>query len=538
MTIAATVTSQRFTCNGATTQFSFPNKIFSASDLTVTLIDTLGNQYPFVNFSNSTLGLSYTVQNVDVDTGCLLVMSAAPANLWTLDIRSNIPETQSTSIKNQGPFLPELHEEAFDRATRTIQDLYRKTYTFGIHGPDIESTPWPTLPSAATRANLGLVFDVNGNPTVGNLSPAAFNASQSFTATAGQTVFTLSGNTSAGNIILVSLDGAVLTPGDSYTASGQTLTLLYPAMAGQELYVVASVAVSNVNNQAFVGQLAEPNGGNVYLHRSASYSGGPYNPILNNNTPWVNSALRLQTDVSAGAGNFEWTLTSIMNNSATAGSNVAIYGQGNRQTSATGPTWAGVMEAIDNSGQADPTVALLGIEVDCRANGTDSQLNRVPIHIVGSRPTSGGADVNIGIGILIDNNGDGTHTSFSHGILLGNKFGGTCQFNVGLNLSQAQYTQAAIALPDAAPIWFDGAGTHQLLHANSGLQYKVGGAGVSQFNDDGSISYGGSGQPIKMLGTTAATATVGGGQATPATVLGYKNEIISGTNVKIPYYAA
>lgn len=168
MTIASTLTQKTFPCNGVATQFAFPNKIFSASDLVVTLIDTLGNLYPFVNQANSATGLSFTVQGVDVDAGCTVVMSAAPTNLWTLDVRTSTSETQSTSIKNQGGFLPELHEEAFDRLTRMVQDLLRLAYTFGIHGPDIETTPWPGLPIASARKGQALMFDpATGLPTLG-----------------------------------------------------------------------------------------------------------------------------------------------------------------------------------------------------------------------------------------------------------------------------------------------------------------------------------------------------------------------------------
>src|SRR5579859_3695997 len=102
MTIASSITSKQFTCNGATAQFGFPNKIFAATDLVVTLIDSLGNQYSFTGFANAPTGLSYTVQGVDVDTGCTVVMSGAPALNWTLDVRTQTPELQSTSIKNQG----------------------------------------------------------------------------------------------------------------------------------------------------------------------------------------------------------------------------------------------------------------------------------------------------------------------------------------------------------------------------------------------------------------------------------------------------
>lgn len=168
MTIASTITSKQYTGNGVTTQFAFPNKIFAATDLVVTLFDLLGNPYSFVNFLNATTGLSYTVQSVDVDAGCTVVFSGAITTGWTIDIRSLIPDLQSTSIKNQGSFLPELHEEAFDRATRMIQDLLRLSYLYGIHGPDIETAPWPSLPGISTRKGMALMFDaITGLPTIG-----------------------------------------------------------------------------------------------------------------------------------------------------------------------------------------------------------------------------------------------------------------------------------------------------------------------------------------------------------------------------------
>lgn len=171
MTVAATLTQKQYTGTGTSAQFSFPNKIFSAGDLVIAIYDTSGNAYPFVNFANATLGWTYSVQNVDVDTGCIVVLSNVLTSGWVLDIRSLIPELQSTSVKNQGQFLPELHEEAFDRGTRLIQDLLRLTYTFGIHGPDTEFTPWPALPTASLRKGYALMFDaITGLPELGFLS--------------------------------------------------------------------------------------------------------------------------------------------------------------------------------------------------------------------------------------------------------------------------------------------------------------------------------------------------------------------------------
>lgn len=174
MTVANNVTSiQRFG-NGTATQFSFPNKIFTATDLAVTLVDLTGNQYTFTNFLNTTLGISYTISGVDVDTGCTVVFSAPIASGWTVDMRTRPTPLQLTSIKNQGAFFPELHEEAFDRLTRSVQDFARLSYTYGIHSLDNETIPWPALPPPSARKGMALVFDsATGLPTVSPLSSQA-----------------------------------------------------------------------------------------------------------------------------------------------------------------------------------------------------------------------------------------------------------------------------------------------------------------------------------------------------------------------------
>jgi len=156
---------------GVNTVYSYPNKIDLPSDLVITAIDTSSNLYSFVFqtgsvFTNNALGITATVTGADVDTGCTVTLSAPLAAGWSLDIRSAIPETQTTSIKNQGQFLPDLHEEAFDRVTRQLQDLNRRAYLFGVHGPDIENIPWPAVPAPLLRANTNLGFDINGKLTI------------------------------------------------------------------------------------------------------------------------------------------------------------------------------------------------------------------------------------------------------------------------------------------------------------------------------------------------------------------------------------
>lgn len=96
----------------------------------------------------------------------------APATGTTVDLRSLIPETQPTNFANLGAYLPESTTNAVDRVTRNIADLYRLTYLFGIHGPDIESAPWPSVGTAAARANTYLGFGSSGQLQVSQAIPS------------------------------------------------------------------------------------------------------------------------------------------------------------------------------------------------------------------------------------------------------------------------------------------------------------------------------------------------------------------------------
>ena len=268
------------------------------------------------------------------------------------------------------------------------------------------------------------------------------------------------------------------------------------------------------------------------VRRNANYTGGT--------AGFVSSGFRVDSYVSSGAANYEWAITGVVHNSATGGQNVGVYGQGNQLTSTTGPTWGMVSEAIDQSGQSNPTNALIGIEVDCRANNTDTHNNRIGIHVVASRfSTAAGTSAQIGIGILIDNNNDGTNTTLGTGIFLGNTGGGACQFNYGIDLSSATFVAAAIKIPQGAPIAFDAAAGNQLLYDGTGLLYKAGGAPVFRAEGTG-FSFGGSTLPIVVSGTVtsgAATATLTANKPGANNgVTTWLSLTISGTQLWIPAF--
>lgn len=157
MTISTTASYIDAPGNGVATTFTFPFKIFQASDLIVGFV--VGGGY-----AQQTSG--FTVNNVDNNGGGSVTFTTPPPLGTTVDLRTFTPQTQGTEFANLGSYLPESTTEAVDRLTRMVQDLYRLVYTFGVHGPDQETTPWTQLPAAANRAGYYLGFDSNGLPTL------------------------------------------------------------------------------------------------------------------------------------------------------------------------------------------------------------------------------------------------------------------------------------------------------------------------------------------------------------------------------------
>jgi hypothetical protein len=227
--------------------------------------------------------------------------------------------------------------------------------------------------------------------------------------------------------------------------------------------------------------------------RTAAYTGGT--------AGFVNAALAVTTNAtSAGSVSDEWSLLAIMNNSSTAGENVAGYFQGNRVTSGTGPTWASVIEARELVPIANPTTALTSLEIDNRSNGTDTNFNRVAIAIIASRFNTSGAATTMGIGLYICNDADGANTSIGNGIFFGNKAGGTCNFANGINMVNGQYGEAAILLPQGAPVAFDSSALNQFAYNGAGLDYKVSGTVFTRLLPSGGLGVNTAGTVVQVIG--------------------------------------
>lgn len=203
------------------------------------------------------------------------------------------------------------------------------------------------------------------------------------------------------------------------------------------------------------------------ITRDANYTGG---------TPgWVNAALYAYTTARAGTTSFEWGITSVMHNYATAGENVGIYGQVNKY--AVGPSWGGVFEARDQT-NTNTVGGLVGIEVDVMCNGADTG-SRIGIDIVVGKGVAAGATGNATDAIRIGPvNGDSTQGTFVRGlhttgpITAGIKLdhtgtwgiSGVGSFTVGLDLSNATISADAIRLATNQRIALDATGTMALKY--------------------------------------------------------------------------
>lgn len=115
MTIASNDRRKPYAGNGVTTVFNGP-RAFSASHIQVSLIDDA------TGVATEQTGGDYTLTGVG-RAATVVTMGVAPPAGKTLLILRTVPYTQDTDIKNQGAFLPEIHEDAFDFQVMQTQQL-------------------------------------------------------------------------------------------------------------------------------------------------------------------------------------------------------------------------------------------------------------------------------------------------------------------------------------------------------------------------------------------------------------------------------
>ncbi|WP_080922037.1 phage tail fiber protein [Pseudomonas fluorescens] len=115
MTVPTLNSVAEFSTNGVTTNFPFFFKFLANEDLVVTYVNPTGDSTVLA------YGTQYTVNGAGDEDGGSVVTTVALAGPGQLVVSRVMDPYQQTSLRNQGKFLAETHEDVFDKLTMLIQ---------------------------------------------------------------------------------------------------------------------------------------------------------------------------------------------------------------------------------------------------------------------------------------------------------------------------------------------------------------------------------------------------------------------------------
>jgi hypothetical protein len=167
--------------DGVTAEFSFPFRIFEASDLTVLILNKTTDEVLFTRV----LGTHYTVEINRVTEGGAITFGGSfiPTSEQNVFIASEIPNTQPTSYILGGKLAEKSFEAMGDRLLRLIQQVLRKVDR-SVKLPETDLGDAPVLPAAESGKAIG--WDGAGGLTNMTLDPGtALSAASQADAEAG-----------------------------------------------------------------------------------------------------------------------------------------------------------------------------------------------------------------------------------------------------------------------------------------------------------------------------------------------------------------
>ena len=144
------VTSGPYAGNNIADTFSYTFKINDKTQLSVyetDETDDVGVETLLI------LDTDYTVNSIGNSGTVTRVAGALPTN-YQWFIRSNYEETQLTAFSSQGPFFPEIHEDAMDKLTMLIQQILDG----GGRSPSLSDSYSGPLPLTLENPIAGLVL--------------------------------------------------------------------------------------------------------------------------------------------------------------------------------------------------------------------------------------------------------------------------------------------------------------------------------------------------------------------------------------------
>ena len=160
-----------FIGSGGTATFPFLFKVFAAADLYVASLNVATGA-----IATLALTTDYTVAlNADQDTspgGSITLTAGNLAAGYTLTITTDMAALQGLDLTNGGAFYPDVINAALDTLTILVQQLGAQMGR-AIQAPLVDAAPSLTLPPAAERAGMLLLFDAAGNPSLMPVAPGS-----------------------------------------------------------------------------------------------------------------------------------------------------------------------------------------------------------------------------------------------------------------------------------------------------------------------------------------------------------------------------
>ena len=300
------------------------------------------------------------------------------------------------------------------------------------------------------------VFTVSYTPGVGSLAVYVNGlrmegAGIDYTETSATSITFVSGLQSGDSVVFVVGAEVNDSTGERVTSFNSRTGSVALTSADVINALVATSATKDVIwNSVIPGAVNAGDASCIYLQRNADYTGGTFG--------YVRSAMYLETFTPTGThSSFEWGLTSVLHSrSVVSGSgpsaapqNVALNGTVFR-TAGNAPVWAGNFAAYDTSGAYSASNGPLhGLEINVGGNGTDIGENTIGVFIVPQlrAEVAGPGAASFFTGILV--HGDAS-ANWRNGITnqAGSVFGyldrGT--HAVAIDLSTSTNSQAAIRI--------------------------------------------------------------------------------------------
>lgn len=118
MTVQTSNNVATFDGNGITTVHPFNFKFFDGRDLVVLLIDRATR-----DIQTLVLNSDFTAQGAGGESGGSVTTAIAPPTGKVLRVSRELNITQDTSLRNQGKFLAEVHEDVFDKLVMISQQI-------------------------------------------------------------------------------------------------------------------------------------------------------------------------------------------------------------------------------------------------------------------------------------------------------------------------------------------------------------------------------------------------------------------------------